>query len=404
MTPVFCCGFECGLFGTVGQHFSIASGSPAFSTSTVRSGARSVFFDSAASSTFLVSPVLTATGMWVIRVYIYFTTLPSATTALCRVSGGVGGGGAYFSQSDSKIYAGTSGVSLGSTGVLVTTNTWYLLDVKSDMTGNPWLVDVKVNGIACGQLSIGNAPQPTQDKIYIGNVASTTGAFYMDDIIASNTAADYPIGAGYVNHFIPTSDGTHNIAGTADFRRTLTATDILNSTTDAYLLVDDIPLIATDISAVACISMIAPVNAGDYVECVFGPAPGISTPTVAPRAVDVIGALQTASAGGSPTMDISLRINDNGTTGDVFTSSVFYQPSTPTFKRAQFATPPTGGAWTVVSGAGNFNNLRARFGSFDAADTTPDGYFGTIMVEAEFAPAVAGTGLLPFCISPQPTR
>jgi hypothetical protein len=309
---------------------------------------------------------------------------------------------AYNSSGGAKIFAGT-GPGFIAGGVAVEFGQWYLIDFKMDVSANPWTCDVKVNGISCDQDTTFQAAT-TMDTFVAGRSIDTRlSSFYIDDFVLSYTAADYPIGAGYVNHFIPTSDGTHNIAGTADFRRTLTATDITNSTTDAYLLVDDIPLIATDISAVACISMIAPVNATDYVECVFGPAPGISTPTVAPRAVEVISELQTASAGGSPTMDISLRINDNGTTGDVFTSSVFYNPTTPIFKRAQFATPPTGGAWTVVSGAGNFNNLRARFGSFDAADTTPDGYFGTIMVEAEFASAV-DTGLLPFCISPQPTR
>lgn len=314
------------------------------------------------------------------RIAVFFATLPNLDMMIAYFNNGLNG--ISFKFSDSSIYAGAkpAEVQFGATGIPITTGRWYVIDIHVNQTANPHLVDVMVDGRPCGQYSQALAAANVT-TLTIGCALAVTWDMYCDDVLVSATAADYPLGPGHVDHFVPTADGAHNVAGTADFRRTLTATDILNSTTDAYLLVDGVPLIATDITAVECISLVAPPNATDYVQCVFGPAPGISRPNMGPRFVEVIGTLQTASAGGTPTMDLSLRINDNGTIADIFTSSVFYQPSTPVFKRAGFATAPsTGAAWTAAL----FNALQVRFGSFDAADSAPDGYFGAIMIEAEF--------------------
>jgi len=377
-TPVFCCGFECGLNDS---HFTILSGTPTYETGIKRSGSRALRINPTSSQEYvqLVSS-LTGNTVIVIRGYVYFVTLPNTTCSI--LISNVDGLGAWFNSSDNKIYAGyTTGPTLGSTGVSVTTGQWYRIDVKVDVSSNPQLADVKVDGTDCGQASRAVAGGSIFN-IVIGHATfNTTSDVYFDDIIISQTSGDYPLGAGYVNHFHPTSDGTHNIAGANNWERSLTGTDILNSTTDAYLLVQDIPLPS---SLSTFINSVAP-SASGYVECVFGPAPGISAPSSAPQAVEFVGLLQTASAGGSPTMDISLRINDNGTTGDVFTSTSFYQPTSPIAVRAHFAIPPTGGTWNVSGGNGNFNNLRVRFGSFDAGDSNPDGFLGPVMIEADFA-------------------
>jgi hypothetical protein len=183
-----------------------------------------------------------------------------------------------------------------------------------------------------------------------------------------------------LNHFVPTSDGTHNIAGAADFERTLTGTDILNATTTAYQLVDDVPLESG--ASVDWINMVAPPNATDYVECIFGPASGISTPTAGPRAVEVIAGIHQAGTG---TGNMEIRMNDNGTNNVLYTATAVAGISNVAYKRKHYGTNiANGGAWTI-SGAGNFNNLRVRFGSPAAVDANPDQYFDCIMIEAEFA-------------------
>ena len=378
MTPILCCGAECGLPGV---HFSTLSADGTISTTTVRNGARSFRILGTGSNVNWTSIALASANIWVVRFAIRFASLPTADVLLADLNSSAFGL-LGFKASDGKIYP-RMGATFGSQGYAVTTNTWYVISARINASADPFLLDVTVDGTALTQLSLTGSPG-TRTQLRFILAANTGGDMFIDDITISQTSADHPIGDGFVNHFVPTSDVSHNVAGAADFRRTLTSTDILNSTTDAYLLVDGVPLIATDISAVECISMIAPPNATDYVQCQFGPAPGINVPTTGPRAVEVIGTLQTASGGGSPTMDLSLRLNDNGTIDDIYVDSLFYRPDTPSFKRKNYATAPsTGVAWTAAL----FNALKVRFGSYDAADSAPDGYFGAIMIEAEFAPA-----------------
>lgn len=383
-TTTFVCGAECGLAGSIGQHFTL-TGTGSFSTTTVRNGARSMRVNPTAGVAYFRSGsgYLPSGTTHVTRVAIRWATLPTSDSMVAIHDYGGSLAGAGFQLSDSKLYSTVkiAGVfTFGATGVSVTTDTWYYIDIKTVGSVVTGTADIQVNATACGQATGAFASANCADLFLGAQDSETFDAFY-DDVVVSQTAGDYPLGNGYVWAYVPTSDGTHNVASAGDFDRTLTGTDITNSTTDAYLLVDAIPFIATDISAVECITITAPPNATDYVQCVFGPAPSSSTAVDTVHGVEVIGALQTASAGGSPTMDLSLRINDGGTTGDVFTSSVFYQPSTPLLKRAHFAVAPsTSTAWT----AAKVNALQARFGSFDAADSAPDGYFGTIMAEVAF--------------------
>lgn len=394
MTPLLCCGLECGIASASGPHWTFSANPGTFSTATVRSGARSLRANPSASTSVTgaatATAVIAASNKHVWRVYVNFASLPSANTRISIVDGG-GAAGAIFKQSDSKIYAGTGdggAAVFGATGVTVTTGQWYLLDIKIDKSANPWLVDVSVDGTACGQRSSVIAAETTGAlNCNVFNSAGLSADLFYDDVCYSQTLADYPIGGGNVYHFVPTADGTHNVAGAADFKRGAAGTDITNSTTDAYLLVDNIPLDAVGSAPTAndYINAIAPPNATDYTENVFGPAPGISTPTVAPRAVEVV--VETAQAA-TATGSFKLNLNDNGTVDTIKEQVTVAGVVAVAAARKHYATAPTGGAWSVAAGAGNFNNLRIRFYSADAA---PDQYFVAAMIEAEFAPVVAGS-------------
>jgi hypothetical protein len=366
-TPVFCCGGECGTLtggAGVGQHW-IQMVSAAISTTTVRSGARSIQLTTAAGTAGARSTALASSARWVARAYVYFATLPSADTTILTTLETTGPG-VRFKQSDSKLYAAV-GTTFGASGVTVTTGQWYRVDCDFNInTGGSDTCDVRVDGTACGQATATGSSSATTTFMVIVLDTCTSDIFY-DDIVLSHTAADYPIGAGYVNHFIPTSDGTHNVAGAGDFDRTLTGTDITNATTDAFELVNDVPLESG--ASVDWITLTAPPNATDYVECVFGPAPGISVPTTAPRAVEVIAGIHQAGTGVG---NMEIRLND---------------------KRAHFADPPSAeSAWVIGGGGdGDFTDLRVRFGSPAAVDANPDQYFDCIMIEAEFAEVAAST-------------
>jgi len=385
LTPVFCCGFECGQMGSAGQHWTSGGGTVSFDTTTKRNGARALRTNpTASSSAYVTSPSPGSFDTWVGRVAIYFTTLPSINQTL--FIGANTSAGAVFNASDSKIYPGylSGTVQFGSSGVAVTTGVWYILNVSVNVSANPWLIDVKVDATTTTQLSRATtASGDTAFRVGMVQSSSTTADVYFDDLVITSAGGDYPIGDGYVNHFVPTSDGTHNVAGAADFRRGDTTTDILNATTTAYQLVDDVPLDDTTPDTDDHIRIAAPANATDYVELVFGPASGISTPTVAPRAVEVITEIFAAGTGLS---DEIIKLNDNGTEDNIYDGTQVAGVTTGTYKRKHYAAGPAG-AWTIGGGGnGDFNDLRLRYGY--ATDANPDKSLMAVMVEAEFVPSI----------------
>lgn len=394
MTPVFCCGGECGVFGS-GLHFADGSlgTAPTFDTTTKRNGSRSIRFNPSSSASSANAQGLATTTFKVWRFYVNFTTLPSADTLIAWSSYGTDFQGVSFRQSDSSIYAANrigGVVGPGLSGVAITTGVWYRIDVinNGDVGGGQGAVDVQVDGVACGQKT--TAFGVTTTAVVNFGIRDTCSAdMYIDDILISDTDTDYPLGAGYVNHFVPTSDGSHNVAGANDFEIGTGGVDITNATTTAWQLVDDVPLQSGAIGTTDFINMVAPANATDYVECIFGPASGISTPTTGPRTVEVIVGVAAAS---SLACNMEVRLNDNGTMGTVYTQTGGTTLSTTiSHKRANFTDPPSAASvWNANNDGsnGDFRDLRVRFGSPAALDVNPDPYFASIMIEAEFAEVV----------------
>lgn len=372
------CGFEEGVFG---PHWTAGALTPTFETSNPISGARSLRVNSsgAQSNCNALSIGSFGVGLITARFKVRFTSLSTTGFTIFHLNSNTGTG-VYLGASNTivTIADNTTGVN----GVVVVTGIVYTVDVKIDKRNNPWTVDVQVNGIPCGQAVSATAGSTTAEQLRIGTQQGfgsgiTIDALF-DDVTISTTAADYPIGPGYVDPFVPTADGTHNIAGAADFQRGNSGTDILNATTTAFQLVDDVPLPSGTVDEADNIRAVAPPNATDYVECVFGPAPGIATPTVAPRAVDVVLAHhQIATQVGQSIVEL----NDNGTIDTIFDTGAAAGVVTYRYANKHYAAGPAG-PWVIGGGGnGDFTDLRCRF---RAPDATPDQCLDAIMIEAEF--------------------
>ncbi len=391
MNPVFCCGFECGLIGSdnlSAPHWYLATGSvgASVSTTTVRSGSRSLrshLSGNTEAGYVTVCPTLGSSSYVVMRAYIYFASLPTVDMAIMSsLSNSSNNPGIFFKAADGKLYPGnqTSGgtITFGSTGFVAPTGQWLLLDLLVDSSADPWTVDAQVDHNSLTQFTLaaaaGNLVFPTVGRLYPG--AAATVDIFFDDVLISLTKTDYPIGEGYINHFVPTSDGSHNVAGAADFKRGAAGVDITNSTTDSYLLVDDIPMDDTTPDANDYINAIAPANATDYTENRFGPASGVGTPSAGPRAAEVITANHQFGTGNGVS---ATKLNDNGSEDSVMSLSGA-GVTTIRYYRKHYATMVGGGAWTLA----RFNNLRVRFGY--SSDANPDQYFDCAMIEAEFSP------------------
>ena len=372
-----CCGFECGTASGIVGHFSGALPTGAsFDSTTKRSGNQALRINTSSASCVVTMLNFGSSTTRSGRIYIRFTTLPTGATTLISV----GASGVAYDSASQKIFAAHSAGN-GSTGVSVTTGVWIRLDFKFDNTsGSGKVTEVSVDGTACGSAT---GTGTGSNGIQLGSSGAVTTDFYLDDL-AVGDSGDYPIGAGKVEPFVPVSDGTHNIAGTGDFAHGTAGADILNSTTDAFSLIDDVPM-PVSITTTDLVNILAPANAGDYVECVIGPAPGISTPTTGPRMVTVLAAIHQASTGSG---NMEIRLNDNGSSGTVYTATGVAGVTSIAFKVANFADPPSAATvWNANNDGsdGDFRDLRVRIGSPAAVDANPDQYVDSIMIEAEFA-------------------
>lgn len=378
-TPVFCCGAECGVNNV---HWGL-SGTASFSTGTIRSGLRSLRVNpTAAVGAWFFAPSGVFTRTLVFRFYINFASLPTSDSAI-MFANTTESAGVYFKQSDSKIYAGHTEATptFGATGVAVTTGVWYRIDVKLISTANPWTIDVQVDGVACGQTTKAVAAADL-GSLVLGNQANneTYDAFY-EDTLLSVTSGDYPLGDGYVLSYVPNADGDgasanrHNGLAANEVERTLTGTDIVNTTTDAFQLVDDRPL---ESAAGDWINWKTNGTAGDYVELAYEN----SLENVAPRSVEAIVGYHDAGGSGTHNFSLTLRDSTGGTTADVMPAATRNVGATMSWGRAHFATiPGTASAWTLTA----FNALRSRW---LVTDASPDAYLDGLMLEAEY-PGIA---------------
>jgi hypothetical protein len=291
--------------------------------------------------------------------------------------------GLRFNQSDSKIYTTSNGSTLGSTGITVTTGRWYRLDLKIDISSNPWIIDGMVDGFPLAQVTNAVAAN-TDTQITFGDNGSVfpTVNWNIDDVIINSQLDNYPIGPGYVKGYVPNADGTHTATGTNIVKGTIATpvgAAITGATTDANDWVDGVPLLGGAADNTRLINQQA-VAAGEYVEVLIAD----TVERTPPRAVQIISAdRQAATTAGS--MEVRVVQLSSSPIGEA--TITYYSVSTGTitdkYTTLQLPQPPGGiGNWTIDL----FNALRARFGY--SGDATPDQYWRGIMVEAEY-PEVA---------------
>lgn len=376
ITPVFTCGFECGVAGPHWTSLNNAS----FSTTTFNNGLRAARCNASPGFSNLTSPTLSSFTRLVGRLYIHFATLPSANTALIVVDGSSVGPNVTFNQSNSKLYAAV-GTSLGATGIAVTTGQWYRVDFDFNIntSGND-LCDIQVGGVATGQATA-TGLNAAQTQFFLGASSSVTHDIFFDDIILSNTGADYPIGAGLVLSIVPAADGTHTFTSTHAILGTTgaptTGGNITSSTTTAFNWANARPIGGGATDATRLINQ-ATAASTEYCELAIEQ----TTQTVAPQAVEILGVYQHAT---SSACNSQFKVNDNGTENVVFNDTGHTNAVDAYFTKQYATMPADSAAWTLA----RFKALKLRFGY--SSDATPDVYNRGWMIEADFPISAAVT-------------
>lgn len=377
MTPVFCCGFECGATGTVGQHWNVSNAS--ISTSIVRSGLRAGRVNPAGSGGYFITQAALGGTLTVARAYIKVASAPTTDAFIFGVDDALQSSmvGLGYKTSDGKYYAihGTGGgagtMSFGATGVTLDSN-WHYVDIRVNMIANPFVIEVSVDGVALGTLNQAVAAS-TIRKLYCGSLFTSTYDIYFDDVIQSATSADYPIGPGKVLGFVPNADGTHTATTTTIVKGTAaapTAGGNVAGATDVFNWVDARPIGGGATDATRLVNQQTAASTL-YAEVAFENTVEVNPP----RAVEVLCADKQAS---TAVGDMETRLIDGGSSTNVIFRFGTAGVVTDRFTTKQFPTRIAGAAWTTT----DFNALTMRFGY--SGDATPDQYWRGAMVEAEF--------------------
>jgi hypothetical protein len=176
-------------------------------------------------------------------VYVYFpTSLPSGDFDLIQFQCVGPNYILMYRNSDSKLCVGIPGGSVVS-GPVVTTNTWYRLDVHMDVSANPNTIDWQVDGVAQTQFSNAVAADTLFSMDLGPTLAGETGTVRFDDWCASTTSGDYPLGEHKVVLLSVDPAGTFTLSGTSGNFNTFTNNGTLaawNATT-ARNNTDEIP-------------------------------------------------------------------------------------------------------------------------------------------------------------------
>lgn len=177
----------------------------------------------------------------VVAMRFRFTVLPSGNTDFISmdVAAATDRAGFFYESATGKVVAWIGGASQTSTAA-ISINTWYTLEWVFDCSGTNTL-DWKLDGVTGTQVS-GSAAS-TVARVQFGNRGVGTGTAQYDNIVASSTGADYPLGSHSIQLLTVDPAGTVATNSATNFRR-FTANGTIDgawNATDVRDAVDEVP-------------------------------------------------------------------------------------------------------------------------------------------------------------------
>lgn len=195
----------------------------AISTTVARNQGASMRCNSVAAQTgFDTSYTSTAVAFG--RAYIYMPALPPSTVAVIEhyKGGGVATVGVCVDSTGHFILfafdtAGT-GTTVGTSAGTFNAKQWYRVETKVDMSANPWVVDLQVDGASVASGTVALAANTTSVysidsagfTIATATPSNVTFDIYFDDIAVNNNSGSFQTsfpGAGSIVHLLPSDTG-----------------------------------------------------------------------------------------------------------------------------------------------------------------------------------------------------
>lgn len=211
MTVLNLTGFEHQtLPGFGAAWYNTSGGSPAIDTSLKRTGTASAQFNPSAAVGYVEMTINPSDlTVEVARVYFNFTTLPGSGIAEIMSIYDAALGHHYKVYYDATLGNLAARIGAGTVveGPEIVTGTWYLLDMKATQDGATQRLDWQIDEDAQTQATLTASGRP--QMVDLGPITATTCTLNVDDFVATDSAADYPIGPGYVLALKPNGMGTH---------------------------------------------------------------------------------------------------------------------------------------------------------------------------------------------------
>jgi hypothetical protein len=204
-TVAFTCGAECASLATHWTDQGGGSVAPVKQSVYKHSGTNAWRVTTTAQTSYYSLPATGFTTMLVAHWWLYFVTLPGATTPIQSVAiHNSMDGKLFFNATSGKLAIGaTSGYANGN--VTVATGQWYRIDARFNVAANPWIIDWQIDGVDQGRYSPAFASDTasTQGSFALGSSTSQTCDVAIDDIVVSSVSGDYPISDGVVTGSAP---------------------------------------------------------------------------------------------------------------------------------------------------------------------------------------------------------
>jgi hypothetical protein len=384
--PIYLTGFEHGLASLNGSGlFDNAITNASVQSTITRSGGFAARVNSAAAVGTAGLLTVTTTATWVYRVAFRFGTLPTANVAVFTIFSPTNANCSLgFNNATSKICffdGDASTVLAGSDWNLgvVQTGVWYVVDVKVNASNVSWNAKLDSAANWSAQPNVTDGVWVTWTRPECGNSSlSQTLDCYYDDVLISNTLADWPLGDGRVTPVFPASDASgSSVAANQFFNGDTAGSALTNTPGTAYTLVDDAPAWVTARSTTDDVRQ-ATTGSGNFY------AFGVSQTKTETRPANAVRALLAYSnaAGGVATAGCAAR-NSAGTQVAIWgdgTTAQSYAATTNQFKGAIVTVPAAG--WSTAE----IDAVTFRIGYATAVTDPPT--WQALMLEVDF-PAAA---------------
>ena len=352
-SAVWLTGMEHGVVSTAGGGiFSSLTGSPTADNTVARSGAYSLrIADASTGSTVRALRSFTASSVVVARFALRLSSLPGVNANLAYVDSGTDLVFRY--NAASQRFELMLGNSIVTATTPVSAATWYVIDLRYDVSASPHLGDWRVNGVTQTQVSRIAAPTTANG---LGMGATANASVYTanyDDIFVATQPTAYPVEDSRIARLVPNSMGTSSGAGS--FRNN----DGTAINSSSWQRLDDAPMTST------ADYVRQQANSGSsYVEL------GLQdTPETCIREVSVVLAYHAAAntADNGKTSIFEGATETGVFTGDMSQTGLQYKTAVVT---------PASVTWNQAA----VNGLVARVGY--STDSSPNPYWDSIMLEA----------------------